>query len=720
MGIGLRDSTPQIAWGEAPPELSQLPPGSNGWKYLGFALISTAVIAACVLAIMERLALGITAGIVLSALAIATWVFGLRSKRRREIVDNAIETLASLLRARRLSRNLIVASRWRGDWIGTPSRVRIHYAKSVNGKDPVWMGRILDGICTTFEADYLVAGHNHRSKRIWLVRDDSEPEAGEAKSEEVQKVEDIVKELLGESALVECLEKDVPKKFVGEGGIEREELVPVISEVTVRHKQGIHMAMGGRRQRVERVVSARLPGRWTAHWDLQNDIVRFTQRPEMPTTVYPVYMDVEEGNPHDIYLKLTLPYGVDENGNLITWQPALNPHMLIVGGTGTGKTVVEHGFVEQIARLGYRIWIIDGKRIEFVGFRGYPNVELVASRVEHQVRMIIAAHEMMEERYTLIEAGKATLKDFDPLFLVIDEYATLRARILRWYKSVKQKGDPTQPPVIELIEDLARLARSAKIHMVVGLQRADVTFLGGEMRDNFAARISMGRLSPQGANMMWDSFAIGVALPRNLRGRGISNDADSNPVEIQTFWNPDPAKGDLPEYLEKARPREITYQRMMILDPDMETDLDGNTSTTDEDPGYSDYANARIVPYNAIIAGEIDQRPETLQRDPVEPLPEEDLTEQENTEVDDIDELEDLGGLFEGYLPAGEGRASSIHEGDVVLMDESLGLWGVVELIDEEDNGYLIVDYRDLETGEADSASVPEDSYFQIGRPKDN
>ncbi|MGK4422328.1 hypothetical protein ACSLVQ_29180, partial [Klebsiella pneumoniae] len=84
-----------------------------------------------------------------------------------------------------------------------------------------------------------------------------------------------------------------------------------------------------------------------------------------------------------------------------------------------------------------------------------------------------------------------------------------------WYKTVKPKGAPAQAPVLDLLSDLARLARSAKIHILLGLQRPDVEFLGGEMRDNFGARVSFGRLSPQGANMMWDSFAVGVAIPRN-------------------------------------------------------------------------------------------------------------------------------------------------------------------------------------------------------------
>ena len=55
---------------------------------------------------------------------------------------------------------------------------------------------------------------------------------------------------------------------------------------------------------------------------------------------------------------------------------------------------------------------------------------------------------------------------------------------------------------------LARKARTARIHLVLSTQRPDAEFLGGEMRDNFGQRMSMGRLSPQGAMMMWENPAV--------------------------------------------------------------------------------------------------------------------------------------------------------------------------------------------------------------------
>ena len=58
-------------------------------------------------------------------------------------------------------------------------------------------------------------------------------------------------------------------------------------------------------------------------------------------------------------------------------------------------------------------------------------------------------------------------------------------------------------------------------------------------RDNFGFRISMGRLSPQGAMMMWENPAVGVSLPRACTGRATATHEDGKPVEVQCYRFPD-------------------------------------------------------------------------------------------------------------------------------------------------------------------------------------
>ncbi|WHF25114.1 hypothetical protein QJS66_23565 (plasmid) [Kocuria rhizophila] len=69
--------------------------------------------------------------------------------------------------------------------------------------------------------------------------------------------------------------------------------------------------------------------------------------------------------------------------------------------------------------------------------------------------------------------------------------------------------------------------------------RPDAKMLEGGARDNLRRRISLSRLSGQGAKM-----SVGQLLDRHRRplvsGRAIASPDSSNPIEVQTFWVDDP------------------------------------------------------------------------------------------------------------------------------------------------------------------------------------
>ncbi|MGV7383179.1 FtsK/SpoIIIE domain-containing protein, partial [Mycobacterium kansasii] len=83
-------------------------------------------------------------------------------------------------------------------------------------------------------------------------------------------------------------------------------------------------------------------------------------RPELPTRVYPPVQPpvstVEQACA--TYDHAAIPLAVDEEGNVIEWNLKVNPHMLLMGPTGTGKTATIHNAIVQAARLGVRIFII--------------------------------------------------------------------------------------------------------------------------------------------------------------------------------------------------------------------------------------------------------------------------------------------------------------------------------------------------------------------------
>ncbi len=637
--------------------------------------------------------------IVAVALAVGAIASGVRAFQRQGRMDPAIEAVLPHLGAAQPTRALVEPMKWTKGWVGLPARVKIRYASHVVDDDPRFVEQIIAGLTRRLGAEYRVRKHN--SRRCVLIVELAP--ASDPVSREQQRAIEVVKQVIDPTANVSVTSAEDAS----------------VSKIEVKHNVGPKMAIAARRSQIEKVVSSMLPGRWRAHWDLEGDKIRFEVRPTMPDMVL---HEVEPAAAltHSAYKSFRIPIGPDEDGQIQSWHPAVSPHCLVIGGTGSGKTSFQHTVLTHLTHAHWRVWVLDGKRIEFAGFRDWPNVELVGARVEHQVRMLHAAHELMEERYSQLENGTARLEDFDPLALIIDEYATFKARVQRWYKTVKPKGAPAQAPVLDLLSDLARLARSAKIHILLGLQRPDVEFLGGEMRDNFGARVSFGRLSPQGANMMWDSFAVGVAIPRNKRGRGITLNAESLPVEIQAFYTPDPAKLDSSDkadwdHLAALRPATADYERMMVRDPEPELTDDGEGEEIE--PDYFQWSTAKIVEWDPAAASK--PQPGALRPANVTPL---DPRERVRFVPDVDDEAPDVDAAADGdgYSESLEGPAVELEVGDLLLVDAALGLWGVVEGVEPDvvDDEYLAIEYRDIDSGEDGLLTVFDNSVISYRRPE--
>lgn len=499
--------------------------------------------------------------------ASARVIFGKVARLRHQSRDTLVEALASLTGTRNLDRRTVRLSKWSWDWpkAGVPSRVVITYAPGAPDGEPGWNSALLDVLRRRLQTSYRLVEHDLQRCRVVLEADRS------ASSPSVTRVERTIRELIGPTSRVKTVD-------VGPDGEP--------AKVVVAHQAGTRLAASGYRARVERTFSTVNPGRWRARWDLVNDSVTFELRPAFPEKIdlAPSKID-QDKDVLSSYNEVAIPYGVDEDGQEMVWRPAIDPNFMVVGSPGTGKTVLAHVLLVGAARYGWPIWVVDGKAIEFLGFRAWPNVQVVATTIEQQVAVIHRAAALMEHRYQLIVQGRASEDDFEPLLVFIDEWADFRANLMGWYSTVKVKGDPTKPVVLERVASIARKGRSSRVHLIFGTQRPDAEYFGGDMRDNFRARASTGRLSPQGAMMMWQDPSIGTTVPRGCRGRATTiNDANRS-VEIQVFFAPDPRKArDDDEHLASLRPAVAQHERYLIMSAESKVE--------DDDPTYWDVAAA--------------------------------------------------------------------------------------------------------------------------------
>lgn len=604
-----------------------------------------------------------------------------RSAKRRAVRDDLTEALAPLL-----GQALVVkCSRWEPKALihPLPGRIKITYSAGARDFDPKWLQQLLATVDSRVGVEY--AMEFHRSERKTIVLSTKEQEADE--------LDDSPKAQLHKRAAVtvtETLGKQSKAAYQWSG----EDLEGI--DVTIPDEVAVKLHSRMKRQQIERVITAMLPGRWRARWDIESTPARahFEIRPSIPEggVVHPAPV-ITDAN------RYLIPTGVTEDGVTTVWDlKSTVPHGLTTGKTGTGKTVDILGIVMEWTCRSWAAWIADPKQIEFIGMRKWPNVQAIAVTVEEQMALIVRAWDLMEKRYAQIVAGQDE-RDFEPLLLVLDEYTDLRSAITHWWAENKPKGGPSKCPIFGMIGSLARKARSAKIHLLFGLQRPDAEILSGEVRDNLGFRHSLGRLSPEGARMMWGAPYIGTSVPRKIPGRGIAMDADGDPVESQSYWTPDPRRalrdrkeGDL-DILRSLLPAEITHPRFDILieDEDAATWLDENGKST-----YTAWA-AIVEAHFRTSAGadeiiDLDAIPddqekgwEDAEEEEASPVPRPDRHLRLVTEDDDDED--------DGYEAATTTSSDRLQEGDLVLLDDE---WVVVEsaIADLEDEGMISISWR--------------------------
>jgi hypothetical protein len=280
--------------------------------------------------------------------------------------------------------------------------------------------------------------------------------------------------------------------------------------------------------------------------------------------------------------RMRIPVGVAAGGQIIHWEPASSPHMLLVGPTGSGKTIFINSMIDLVAARGWRIDLLDPKELSYRGYipeslqaKGlppWPGINRVATSELEMEGAIDDLYEALRERYYQLKIFGVTEQQLQPRLAIIDEAGEMVERLNAFHTSeakylalvekaiaegrnpddvVKPKG--TRNPVLLKLWSLLRLGRQAKIFVITATQRPDVNFIPGEARSNLVARVAMGKQDGPALDMVFNTRIIqqrihetvtdpdtGEKLITRIRGRA-TVDIGGGPVSVQTFWTPDPA-----------------------------------------------------------------------------------------------------------------------------------------------------------------------------------
>lgn len=555
-------------------------------------------------------------------------------------------------------------SRWRGGFVGIPDMLSVKYHPGAVVADLSWPAPAAAAVSQIFGERYRVAKINKRSGRMKLSRDRSAAAAEQPKSPEVERASGLMTQIFGPSTNTKIGLDD-------EGRLARVEVV---------HDQKLKASVTAWRDRVDRVVTTMLAGRWRSFWDMENDRVVFELRPKMPRSIVREPLTAADQDGPAFY---KVKIGLDEDSHRVLWDLMSSaPHCLLAGKTGKGKTNVIRGIAIDLAARGIPVMCGDPKRIELRGLRDWPNVQLVTTSIESIVAMIIHAWRVMEDRYAQIENGEARVTDFELMVVIVDEYSELSTRITAWWSRVKRPGQPSRCPIFEQFDSLVRLGRKAGIRVVVGMQRPDVKFFGetGEARDNFDARISVGRMERDGSRMMWNSM-IGTTLP-GIPGRALaSTDPDSGVREMQVYYTPDPsepASEDELKILDSLRPAVAKWPQLELTIPEPEVDDKGRPMV------WESLEASTLEPVE-----QQDQDTDTIApaREQEKPHLEESSSSVSGAADDDL--LEMAAGLVVNLQLASAAmliRKLRIRHAEALTLLNQLQEYGIVEVTDDDDD----------------------------------
>lgn len=186
------------------------------------------------------------------------------------------------------------------------------------------------------------------------------------------------------------------------------------------------------------------------------------------------------------------------------------PHLLVAGATGSGKSVVINGLMyTALYRLPgngagrAEFILIDPKRVELVQYSRIPHTIYYATEPEQFLSALDMALRICENRYREMQIQRLRKYSGGDLYVVIDEFADL----------MTTQGREVKPR----IQRLAQIGRAAKIHIVLATQTPIAKVLPTEIKCNFDSRVGLRTRSAQDSRNILGHSGLEL-LPRYGQG----------------------------------------------------------------------------------------------------------------------------------------------------------------------------------------------------------
>lgn len=218
----------------------------------------------------------------------------------------------------------------------------------------------------------------------------------------------------------------------------------------------------------------------------------------------------------------------------------VQPHLLIAGATGSGKSVAINGIIHSAlfnSPAKVEFILIDPKRVELCEYKRLPHTLYYASESQDMVKALQYAIGITETRYKAMQRQGKRKSDSSDVYIIIDELADLMTTNKR----------QVQP----LIQRICQIGRAARVHVIAATQCPLASVIPTPIKVNFDARLGLRTRSAQDSRNIL-GYAGLETLPRF--GQGVYMTPDEN-----TLYNipmiPDNERQRLIDYWTHTKPR---------------------------------------------------------------------------------------------------------------------------------------------------------------------
>lgn len=220
------------------------------------------------------------------------------------------------------------------------------------------------------------------------------------------------------------------------------------------------------------------------------------------------------------------------------------PHLLIAGATGSGKSVIINGLIFTLLhRLpggpgGAKLILIDPKRVELAQWKHVPHVLRYASEPDTMLSALFLAMDLTETRYKAMQKAGQRKADASDIYVIIDEFADLMTTQSRTVKP--------------LVQRLAQIGRAARVHLIIATQTPIAAVIPTQIKCNFDARFGLRARSAQDSRNILDHGGLenlpkyGQAVYMTPAGETLYNVPyidDAQLAQMAAFWKKQTRRG---------------------------------------------------------------------------------------------------------------------------------------------------------------------------------